>query len=204
MAQLKSSTKISSIQLAEQGAAPGTPASGYGQLYAKDDGKLYFKDDGGNEYDLTGGGSTPIYPQSVILLGDQFKIVAGGGTINHAVNTAQRYNYYTGCSTNTNGDAIETAAVLKVGTYDVVVLGVTAGTRGILDWSCDGVNFITGQDWYSAAATYNVVKTGTLVISASGRHLIRATVNGKNASSSNYVLSVTAIILIAQTLATET
>lgn len=37
-------------------AAPATPASGYGAIYAKTDGKIYFKNDGGTEYDLTGGG----------------------------------------------------------------------------------------------------------------------------------------------------
>lgn len=51
-----SSGEIDSIRLAEQGSAPATPASGYGQLYVKSDGKVYFKNDAGTEYDLTSGG----------------------------------------------------------------------------------------------------------------------------------------------------
>ncbi len=44
--------KIPSIQVSEI-AAPGTPASGYGHVYAKTDGLLYFKNDAGTEYNLT-------------------------------------------------------------------------------------------------------------------------------------------------------
>lgn len=36
-------------------AAPATPSSGWGRMYAKTDGKIYFKNDGGTEYDLTAG-----------------------------------------------------------------------------------------------------------------------------------------------------
>jgi len=41
------------LELAEI-SAPGTPASGYGALYAKTDGKVYWKDDTGAETDLGG------------------------------------------------------------------------------------------------------------------------------------------------------
>ncbi len=40
-------------EFAEQGSAPGTPASGFGRLYEKTDGKVYFKNHAGTEYDLT-------------------------------------------------------------------------------------------------------------------------------------------------------
>jgi len=48
--------EINSVRLKES-AAPATPASGYGQLYAKTDGKIYFKNDDGLEVDLTLTGS---------------------------------------------------------------------------------------------------------------------------------------------------
>lgn len=54
---ISSDAVINSIRLAEQGSAPDTPASGYGQLYIKDDGKIYFKNDAGAETDLTATGS---------------------------------------------------------------------------------------------------------------------------------------------------
>jgi hypothetical protein len=49
--------------LAEQASSLGTPASGYGVIYAKTDGKVYFKNDAGTETDLTatgGGGTDPV------------------------------------------------------------------------------------------------------------------------------------------------
>ena len=52
-----------SAVLSEQASSPGTPASGYGAIYAKTDGKVYFKNDAGTEYDLTatgGSGTDPI------------------------------------------------------------------------------------------------------------------------------------------------
>lgn len=52
-----------SAVLSEQASSPGTPASGYGAIYAKTDGKVYFKNDAGTEYDLTatgGSGTNPI------------------------------------------------------------------------------------------------------------------------------------------------
>jgi len=50
--------------LAEQASSLGTPASGYGVVYAKTDGKLYFKNDAGVETDLTatGGGGSGTNP----------------------------------------------------------------------------------------------------------------------------------------------
>jgi hypothetical protein len=95
--------------------------------------------------------------------------------------------------------------MLDATTYDVYVLGLTASSRGKLDWSLDGgAAFISGQDWYSSNLTYNVTKNGTLTVAAAGRHLLRATVNGKNASSSAYNMNFTCVVLIAQTLSSET
>lgn len=48
---------INTITLAEA-AAPSTPASGFGAIYAKSDGLLYWRNDAGTEIDLTGGGLT--------------------------------------------------------------------------------------------------------------------------------------------------
>ena len=47
------SANIGHIQLAEQGSAPATPASGLGRLYAKADG-LYYVDDAGTEFTVAG------------------------------------------------------------------------------------------------------------------------------------------------------
>lgn len=44
----------------KENAAPTTPSSGYGRLYAKTDGKVYWKDDTGTETDLTESGSATV------------------------------------------------------------------------------------------------------------------------------------------------
>jgi hypothetical protein len=54
--------EINSIRLKEQGSDPSTPASGYGQLYAKSDG-LYFRGDGGTvvgPFGTSGGAATYV------------------------------------------------------------------------------------------------------------------------------------------------
>ena len=40
------------LRLNELTVAPSTPATGFGELYVKDDGKIYFKNDSGTEFDL--------------------------------------------------------------------------------------------------------------------------------------------------------
>ena len=93
---------------------------------------------------------------------------------------------------NANGDWIETTFYLSAGTYTFGVLGVAEDDAGILDWSVDGVPIITGQDWYNAAPTGNTRKqTSGIVISTSGIHTLRATVNGKNASSVGFYIVLT-------------
>lgn len=78
MATIGGNAEISKIRMKEA-AAPSTPASGYGYLYAKADGKLYFKDDAGTEYDLTGGGGGGggdlAVIDDVLLSGDQVDVL---------------------------------------------------------------------------------------------------------------------------------
>jgi len=65
--------EINSIRLKEQGFAPATPDSGYGQLYIKSDG-LYFKGDNGAEIGPLGTGSSgsgaPTNAQYVTVASD--------------------------------------------------------------------------------------------------------------------------------------
>lgn len=53
--RIDTTANIEAVRLKEA-AAPDTPASGYGKLYAKTDGKVYFKNDAGTETDLTASG----------------------------------------------------------------------------------------------------------------------------------------------------
>ena len=49
MPRISTDAEITAIRMKERASAPDTPASGYGQLYLKDDGKFYFKNDAGTE-----------------------------------------------------------------------------------------------------------------------------------------------------------
>ena len=56
---LSNKTLGTQLLVTELGSSPGTPSSGFGTIYARDNNKLYFKADDGTESDLTAGvGST--------------------------------------------------------------------------------------------------------------------------------------------------
>ena len=67
--------------------------------------------------------------------------------------------------------------------------------RGKIDWYIDGVLAVSGQDWYVGSLIYNVVKTASVTVSGSGLHTVKGVTNGKNASSSNRVFSISSISL---------
>jgi hypothetical protein len=189
----------------EREAASGFVPADVGKLARQlDDNSLWMLTDDDPETWTQIGGASAIYPQDVWIPIHLFKIVTGGFTWSGTVSTAQQYNVEYFQNSPADGNAIQTTVLLKAGTYDVFVLGITANNRGIIDWSMDGSNFISGQDWYNGSDQYNIIKTGTVTIADDGRHLLKATVNGKNGSSSNYYMVITAIWLKAQSQSTET
>jgi hypothetical protein len=145
-----------------------------------------------------GEGGGAFYPQHVLAMIDQFEIIAGGGSFTRAVRTSQTYAFYAYPSTATDGDAIRTTICVDAGTYNVFVLGVKDSNRGKINWAMDGTNFITGQDWYASSTQYNTILSGEVAILTSGRHVLTSTVNGKNASSSGYAMTITAVWLHKQ------
>lgn len=99
--------------------------------------------------------------------------------------------------TANDGDYVSWTCLLAAGTYTLSVLGMTQNNFGKYDWSCDGSNVITGDDRYSAAATYNVVATsGSFTVTGNGRHLFKGTVNGKNAASTGRFLNLTCLWVV--------
>ena len=110
-----------------------------------------------------------------------------------AINTSQYWNLIEYQSSAANGDWLEDCIFLQKGTYTCECLGYTQGVNGILDWTLDGVSQTTGQDWYSASPVNDVSKTFTLTVPYTGYHKLKGTVNGKNASSSNYYWVLTYI-----------
>lgn len=100
------------------------------------------------------------------------------------------FHHYCIQDSDSNGDYFEQKVFLEAGTYTFRALGTKSNDYGILDWSMDGVDFETGQDWYYSGNIFNVVQSGTVTISTSGVHTLRGTVNGHNGSSSGYSISL--------------
>jgi len=70
--------------------------------------------------------------------------------------------------------------------------------RGSLQLSVDGTNLGSILNQYTSGQTYPTTTFGTVTFKATGSHVIRLTVTGKNKSSSSYVLSADKFVLVGQ------
>lgn len=94
-----------------------------------------------------------------------------------------------------NGDELDYKAYLSEGTYTLKIICATTSSQGILDIDIDAVE-VASFDMYSAAYTYNVIKTETgISVAVSGLKTITARVDGKNGASSNYAVRLSTIEL---------
>jgi hypothetical protein len=90
-----------------------------------------------------------------------------------------------------NGDAFEQSFILAQGDYRFSVYGLKRNDAGKLDWYIDGTQQITAQDWYSTSNsndTYTRIIDTDIPIGYSGVHTLKGVTNGKNASSSGYLM----------------
>jgi hypothetical protein len=114
-----------------------------------------------------------------------------------SVATTLTFTFYTVTQGSTaNGDELTFTRLLKAGTYTFVVYGFSANNRGKLDWYMDGSTFITGQEWYTAVGGLQTRNLEGMVIVGDGLHTIKCKVNGKHASSSNYVIALSYFSLL--------
>ncbi len=158
----------------------GIPTSTTNALY-NNSGTLYFSGT------AIGGGS---YPAAASIMLDEGSAVTG--TWGALFSNSQRMTQYEeNTGTHANGDALQQHFFLASGAYTLSVLGISGANRAKVDWYIDGVSVVTGQDWYSASTTYNVVMTAAVTVTGNGDHILKAVVNGKNASSADYYFDVT-------------
>jgi len=127
----------------------------------------------------------PIHTQVSMLHATQ---VSGNGTLALAT-FAGWGGYYLRYATPANGQSIQTSFYLAKGSYNVYFWGWRANTQGKLDWYVDNTLKVSAQDWYSASNNYLPLSAG-ITIDTDGNHLLKAVVNGKHASSSNYYVSL--------------
>lgn len=148
---------------------------------------LYFDSTG--ELNLN---DNPILPKHCYISG---LAVASNATLTLITSGGTSYNYVAADDAN-NGDTYTyQVPPLAAGTYAVYFCGAKAKGGGKVDWTLDGTSVVTGQDWYAgSAADYTYTVTGVAV--SSGAHTLLGTINGKNASSSDYVLKIYSIVFV--------
>jgi hypothetical protein len=142
---------------------------------------------GGSSTDITftasaSGISTAVYGQRADLWHED-SIVISGSPNTPEVNANQYYNMDSRQYLPNNGDTFTQSFMLASGTYTLSVEGTSNTTRGLIDWYIDNVKVVSLQDWYSASAGYNVVKTASVTVTGNGRHVLKGIINGHNASS---------------------
>lgn len=135
------------------------------------------------------------FPKRATMWHNESLVTAGNG-ITQTLNTSQPYNVLYYQNTAANGDTFTQSFMMRAGTFTLYVLGVTSNDRGKIDWYVDDVLQISGQDWYSASATFNVTKSGSITVVGDGLHVLKGVVNGKSGSSSNYYISPTKMWIV--------
>lgn len=123
-------------------------------------------------------------------------VVVVGAALSLFANSNMMYCLQIQQSTAANGDEWTQSFWIEVGTYTLRIIGLTTTTCGMLDVYIDGEVVATAFDWYSASLTYNVAKTASVTVRTSGYHKMNLKVNGKNVSSTSYLISLSVIELI--------
>jgi hypothetical protein len=135
------------------------------------------------------GGLTDLPGQA--LLWQAGSRVLAGNAITPFANSSQ-HGDFARQEAAADSDTFEQDFLLRAGAYTLAVLGYTVSTAGKIDWYLDEIQIVSGQDWYSGSAIYNVLKTTSgILVAVGGLHTLRGKVNGKNGSSSAYEMNLT-------------
>lgn len=144
---------------------------------------------------ITGGATSAVaLPQRASLSMLEITSTAGTYTITPTVATGMYMNFLTkqaSAADAADGDAFSLSFWLKAGTYTMSVLGQHEVNNGKIDWKIDGSTVVSGQDWYAAATANNIIKTASVTVSGNGYHKLDGVINGKNASSSDFLFRLT-------------
>jgi hypothetical protein len=122
---------------------------------------------------------------TISVLGSALKVVSGDGKLWNAI-ASQELGGGWGIITPDDGNSVSCEFACRAGTYTIEVLTAKGAAFGIVDVYLDGVLIDGTNDLYAASSTPNTKLTTTGVVLTAGTHTITVTVNGKNASSSDY------------------
>lgn len=130
-------------------------------------------------------------------------LIAGCGTVGQGtwatqVLAQQYYNIFTHSgASHANGDNISFPISIPAGTYTYYFIVAQDSSFGKLDLKIGGVTVASGIDLYAAGTTYNVIKTGSIIVAADAKNsTLTIAVNGKNAASSSYSCYMSGITLV--------
>jgi len=119
---------------------------------------------------------------------NSFTAVAGAW----ALGASSSYYFYATVSNSTapaNGDKISFKIYLASGIYKIYHLGTKNSNQGILQFALDGAD-VHSIDQYNATLVNNSsTSSSNISIARAGLYTLTMYANGKNASSSSYVVS---------------
>ena len=116
------------------------------------------------------------------------------GTWGTAPNTNQILNLQFDNSLGNLNDEIEYKFFSKRGTFILSILTITKPNGGIATVYIDGIAQGT-IDFYADVTNYNTIVTLEISIPSDGDHTLNFKVTGKNASSTGYVITISAFWL---------
>lgn len=142
-------------------------------------------------------GGIGMWATTALITPPQWIVTASDGTTVRAMAWARNsdvlagYGYMVLSAANANdGDRYRSSAVLKAGTYDILIHAIRSDDCGKFDVYIDGTKVTsTPFDDYNSSTDYHEVFTAEdVAITKSGNHLVELRINGKNGSSSDYRL----------------
>jgi hypothetical protein len=144
----------------------------------------------------TAGGSPP---PTVVLEAESISPVGSGATVTIESDPPAGNGQWVKLASTASGQYVQfTTTSLPAGTYQVQ-LRYTSTSRGTHTVTIDGTAIGGTVDEYAAGTSvYVTVTLGTRTFASAGTHTIRLTVNGKNASSTGYLLGADSFTFVGQ------
>jgi hypothetical protein len=141
--------------------------------------------------------STP--PPSVTAQAESMSPVGSGATTSTTSDTSAGGGVLLFLNSDGVGDTLTlTTPSLQAGTYQVKFTYKSNNSRGQHTVKIDGTQIGGTVDQYASTQGYVTVTLGSKTFSSAGTHTIVLSVTGKNASSSNYILSADQFQFVGQ------
>lgn len=142
-------------------------------------------------------GGSMEYPRQMQRFANEF-VVYSGDALDVAVNAAYPFVIRAYQPNAAIGDRAGMEIYLEAGPADVFVFHQRASNMGKYQFYMNGVDFETEQDLYASATDYKAIIQLDAIVTLYGRNLLEWECVGKNASSSGYFWTFSAIWVISQ------